>query len=210
VIENEPVLPPLVPPPGEDRPAVLPSQPPAPDLAARRRRQTRNLVEWVVVIAGALLVSLAVKTWLFQSFYIPSESMTPTLEINDRVIVNKLNDEIGDLARGDIVVFERPASMGEQDIEDLIKRVIAFPGESVEAHDGHVFIDGTELAEPWLPAGVVTADFPAQVIPDDHVWVMGDNRGGSTDSRVIGPIEESLLVGEAFVRIWPLDRLGGL
>jgi signal peptidase I len=180
--------------------------------AARHRRQVRNLVEWVVVIAGALLVSFGVKTWLLQSFYIPSASMVPTLEIDDRVIVNKLNDEIGDLGRGDIVVFERPPAMGEQGIEDLIKRVIAFPGETVEGRDGQVWIDGAPLPEPWLPEGVVTGDFAPEVVPAGTIWVMGDNRGASHYSRYddVGPIPEDLIVGEAFVRIWPLDRLGGL
>lgn len=177
---------------------------------ARRRRRTRSLVEWTIVLAGALIISVGIRTYLVQSFYIPSESMTPTLEVNDRVVVNKLNDSISDLARGDIVVFERPATMGENDVKDLIKRVIAFPNETVEGHDGGVYVNGERLDEPWLPEGVATDQFAPVVVPEGAIFVMGDNRGNSRDSRYIGPIDEDLIVGEAFVRIWPPDRAGGL
>ncbi len=162
-----------------------------------------------MVLLGALVLSLAIRGFVLQSFYIPSESMVPTLEIDDRVIVNKLDSSIGDLDRSDIVVFERPPGVSG-DIEDLIKRVIAFPGETVEGHDGQVWIDGAPLEEPWLPDGVVTSDFPPTLVPDGSLWVMGDNRGNSSDSRVFGPIDADLLVGQAVVRIWPLDRVGGL
>ena len=179
------------------------------DLAAARRRRARSLLEWVVVLIGALVVSLAIRGFVLQSFYIPSESMVPTLEIDDRVIVNKLSSSIDELDRSDIVVFERPAGVAGQ-IEDLIKRVIAFPGETVEGHDGQVWIDGEALDEPWLRDGVVTSDFPPVRVPEGALWVMGDNRGNSSDSRVFGPIDADLVVGQAVVRVWPLDRAGGL
>ena len=104
-----------------------------------------------MVIAGALAVRWSSSTFLFQAFYIPSVSMTPTLEVGDRVLVNKLSYKLHDVHRGDIVVFERPE--GEtSDIKDLIKRVIALPGETVEIADGHVLING-QAAQRALPPG---------------------------------------------------------
>ena len=187
----------------------------APGVSAReaagdaRRRRARSLIEWVVVLVVALLASLAIRGWVVQTFYIPSPSMTPTLAVQDRIVVDKIHDSLGDVDRGDIVVFARPAG-APGSIEDLVKRVIALPGEVVEGHDGQVWIDGDPLAEPWLPDDVVTSDFPATEVPDGTMWVMGDNRSNSTDSRVFGPVDAHLLVGEAVFRIWPLDRAGAL
>lgn len=181
----------------------------ASDGRAARRRRARTLVEWSLVLLGAMVLSIVVRAVAFQSFYIPSESMVPTLEVDDRVIVNKLEASLGDLGRGDIIVFERPEGVPGE-IEDLIKRVIALPGETVEGRGGQVWVDGAPLAEPWLPEGVVTSPFPPTVVPDGTIWVMGDNRGNSSDSRVFGPIDADLVLGQAVVRVWPLDRAGGL
>jgi signal peptidase I len=92
-------------------------------------------------------------------------------------------------------------------IKDLIKRVIALPGETVSGRDGHVLIDGQPLNEPYLPPNTVTGDFGPRTVPPHTYWVMGDNRNNSTDSRVFGPIADHQIVGRAFVLIWPLDRL---
>jgi signal peptidase I len=166
----------------------------------------RNTLEWVLIIGGALLVAFVVKTFLVQAFYIPSGSMLPTLEENDRVLVNKLSYDLHDVSRGDIVVFETP-SPAEGQIRDLIKRVVGLPGETVEVRDGHVLIDGRTLQEPYLASGVTTGPLEPQKVPPDHYFVMGDNRANSRDSRFFGPINESLIVGRAFVRVWPLGRL---
>ena len=173
-----------------------------------RSRRTRAVVEWIAVIVGALLVALVVKTFLFQAFYIPSESMEPTLEKGDRVLVNKLSYDLHDVHRGDIVVFERPKGQPESDIKDLIKRVIGLPGDTIEAKDGVVYIDGKALEEGYLVHGVTTDSLPRQEVPAGHVFVMGDNRGDSADSRVFGAIDEDTIVGRAFVRVWPLSNLG--
>ncbi len=175
-----------------------------PDLApttASRRSGTRNLVEWVVVIVCALLVAVAVKTFLIQAFYIPSPSMTPTLKVDDRVLVNKMSYRIHGVDRGDIVVFVSPQQAPEK---DLIKRVVGLPGETVEGRDGHVVVDGKQLEESYLPEGVVTGPFGPVTITADHYWVMGDNRPNSSDSRVFGQIPEALIVGKAFVKVWPI------
>lgn len=167
----------------------------------------RGAVEWVAVLVGAILVALVVRTFLLQAFSIPSSSMESTLEIRDRLLVNKLSYRFGDVERGDIVVFFRPDSLPSP-YDDLIKRVIGLPGEVIEGNGNQVFINGEPLAEPYLDADVVTQDFGPVQVPSDHVFVMGDNRSNSADSRVFGPIEIDRIEGEAFLRYWPLPRVG--
>ncbi len=186
--------------------AVAPDAPAEPDAPAGPGA-LRNIVEWVAVLVGAVVVALVVRTFLLQAFSIPSSSMESTLEIGDRLLVNKLSYEFGDVERGDIVVFERPDSLPSP-YDDLIKRVIGLPGDVVEGHDGQVFVNGEALVEPYLDADVRISDFAPTEIPAGHVFVMGDNRGDSTDSRVFGPIPVDRIEGEAFIRYWPLSRLG--
>ena len=153
----------------------------------------------------------------FQAFRIPSDSMVPTLRTGDRVLVNKWSYRLHDVNRGDIVVFDKPDDPTLTE-DHLIKRVIGLPGDTVTIDGGHVIVNGQVLIEPYLPAGTVTAGVgshpcdPADPchVPDDHVWVMGDNRMFSHDSRYFGPIPTSTIVGRAFVRLWPLSRLGNL
>ena len=178
-----------------------------PPGAPKHRSPLRNTVEWVLIIGAALVAAVVIKTFLIQAFYIPSPSMEPTLEIQDRVLVNKLSYRLHDVHRGDVVVFERPPNDVGQ-IKDLIKRVVALPGETVEAHDGTVLVNGRVLREPYLPSGTVTGEFGPVRVPPDHVWVMGDNRGNSSDSRVFGAIDEESIIGRAFVRVWPVTALG--
>ena len=182
----------------------------------------RSLIEWVAVAVGALVVALLIKAFLLQAFYIPSESMTDTLNVNDRVLVNKLSYRIGDIERGDIVVFEKPpAAPGS--ITDFIKRVAALPGETITFVDGDVFIDGQLLNEPYLngatrpnSAAIVSegcTNVPAAdrcTLAEGWYFVLGDNRDNSTDSRSFGPIEEDAIVGRAFLKVWPLGDLGFL
>ena len=174
----------------------------------REDRSVRNLVEWIAIIVAALAVALVVKTFLIQAFYIPSLSMYPTLDQGDRVLVNKLSYKMHDVHRGDIIVFERPPGQPASEIKDLIKRVVGLPGDTIEAKQGVVYIDGKKLAEPYLVDGVTTTNLRRQDIPAGHVFVMGDNRGDSADSRVFGPIDEDTIVGRAFIRVWPLPDIG--
>ena len=182
----------------------------------------RSVLEWVGVVLGALIVALLVKHFLFAAYYIPSPSMEPTLTDGDRIVVNKLSYRLHEVNRGDVVVFRR--AMPQPDgINELIKRVIALPGETVEVVDGRVYVDGGLLLEPYLTARDSTGGFalppgcigpPDSInrctVPDDHVFVMGDNRRNSKDSRVFGPVAESGIVGRAFLRVWPLGDLGRL
>jgi signal peptidase I len=171
----------------------------------------------VLVIVGAILLALVVKVFLLQAFYIPSLSMSPTLRVGDRVLVNKLSYRLHDVNRGDVIVFERPASETSSTIPDLIKRVVGLPGESISFIDGAVYVDGKRLDESYLSAGTVTSSANAPnkctaeapcVVPSGQVWVMGDNRSDSKDSRYFGSIDESTIVGRAFVTVWPLGRFG--
>ncbi len=182
----------------------------------------RGVLEWVGVIAGAFVVALVVKTFLFQAYYIPSPSMEATLEVSDRIIVNKLSYQLHDVNRGDIIVFKNPegASGG---IEDLIKRVVGLPGETVQVQGGRVYIDESLLLEPYLAAQDITGSFPKPpgcvgsndapdqcTVADGYVFVMGDNRPNSKDSRIFGPIPVDSIEGRAFLRVWPLGRFGRL
>jgi len=193
---------------------------------AAKKGINRTVVEWVVLIVAAVVIALVIKTFLFQAFYIPSASMVPTLEVGDRVLVNKLSYDLHDVNRGDIVVFAAAPNpeWNKAGIDDLVKRVIALPGETVtECETGEVCIDGRLLEESYLPAGTTTTmpttpppgcepDSPENgcTVPAGHFFVMGDNRGQSADARIHGPIKGSSIVGRVFVRIWPLNRLGFL
>ena len=192
----------------EGAPPEHPEEEP-PGEAAHRRRDSglRNVVEWVVIIGGAFLVAFVVKTFLIQAFFIPSGSMLPTLHEDDRVLVNKLSYDLHDVNRGDLVVFERPEGQSAGQIRDLIKRVVGLPGERIEQRDGRVYIDGQLLEEPYLEDGTETTNLEPQTVPEGHVFVMGDNRDDSMDSRVFSAIDEDLIVGRAFVRVWPLPDL---
>jgi signal peptidase I len=169
----------------------------------------RNAIEWIVIIAAALAVALVVKTFLFQAFYIPSESMEPTLKPGDRVLVNKLSYHLHPIHRGDIVVFKRPpGETSDPAIKDLIKRVIGLPGDTIETVNDQVWINGHPIKEPYLVAGTPTTSLVKHKIAPGEYFVMGDNRTNSKDSRFIGAIPGSLIVGRAFVRVWPLSALG--
>lgn len=170
----------------------------------------RSLVEWALVVGGALVIALVIKTFLLQAFFIPSSSMVSTLNVGDRVLVNKVSYRVHDVNRGDIIVFERPAGEADGGITDLIKRVVGLPGDTVEGQNGQVLVNGQPLAEPYLDEGVVTTDFPPTEVPEGHLFMMGDNRGDSRDSRFFGPIDESTIVGRAFFRVWPLGDISTL
>jgi signal peptidase I len=177
-----------------------------PDLTPDGRGVGRTVFEWVGLVVLALVIALLIKTFLFQAFYIPSESMVPTLKIHDRVLVNKLSYKLHPVHRGDIVVFKAPPH-ADPGIDDLVKRVIGLPGDTVGAHGGHIFINGTRLPETYLPDGVTTQAFGPKHVGKDEFWVMGDNRGNSKDSRSFGVIEKSQIVGRVFLRIWPITRI---
>lgn len=190
--------------PDADDPREAGAEPDIPSLVVRPNH-SRTLIEWTAVLAGALLVALLIKVLLLQAFMIPSESMTPSLNVGDRVLVNKLSYDLHDIRRGDVVVFRRPpAARSGADNSDLIKRVIGLPGDVVEGSRGGVFVNGRRLPEPYLPRGEITGDFAKTTVGVGQIFVMGDNRQNSRDSRFFGTVPESLVVGRAFLRVWPL------
>jgi signal peptidase I len=168
----------------------------------------RNLLEWAGILGGALIVALVVTKFLIQAFFIPSASMFPTLAIDDRVLVNKLSYDLHEVHRGDLVVFERPASEADSTVKDLIKRVVALEGDTVESRDGRLVVNGELQDELYVAPGAQTSGVDAQTIPPGHVFVMGDNREDSRDSRFFGPLSEELIIGRAFVKVWPLNDVG--
>lgn len=173
--------------------------------APRLSKGARAFVDWVVVVGVALLVAVVVRTFVLAHFVVDGTSMASTLESGDRVFVNKLSYRFGDPNRGDVVVLHQISGTAER---DLIKRVIALPGEEIEIRSCEVRIDGRLLIEPYLDPAAVTpgscgGDTPRTLIPPEHVFVMGDNRGGSQDSRTLGAIPHDEIVGRAFVVFWP-------
>jgi signal peptidase I len=177
------------------------------ERSTRRSSSARIFIDWVVVVAIALLVAFLVRGFVLAHFVVDGSSMAPTLQSGDRVFVNKLSYRLHDPNRGDVVVLHQTSGASER---DLIKRVIALPGEEIEMRACTVLIDGRVLEEPYLdPAtssGSCGGDFDPVLVPDDHVFVMGDNRGGSQDSRLLGPIAHDDLVGRAFVVFWPASH----
>lgn len=187
----------------------------------------RFLRELPGVIIVALLLAILIKTFLVQAFFIPSPSMLPTLEIDDRVMVSKLAYRFHGPEQGDLIVFdsplltaERPETMWERvvrnvvesvgvrtaRVEDLIKRVVAVGGDRLEIRNNQVWVNGNALDESYLEPGYYMNDLAPLYVPVDHLWVMGDNRDNSQDSRRFGAIEMDDVIGRAFVRIWPIPR----
>lgn len=173
-----------------------------------------------------------VKAFLAQAFFIPSESMEPQLVTGDRVVVSRLSYELHEPRRGDVVVFDDPTVLEVEDrsllpvrlgrdalealgvVEprgrELIKRVVGLPGEAISSDGRGVLVDGRPLLEPYLDDDVVTDPFPQVRVPEGHVFVMGDSRRNSKDSRRFGPVEAERIVGRAIARVWPPQRAAWL
>ena len=177
--------------------------------------------EWITVIGVALLIAFVVRGFVLQQFYISGPSMESTMFQNNRVLVNKLSYRLHDIHRGDVVVFDRvTTSDGAVSHDDLIKRVIALPGDTIEIKNCVVIVNSKPTVEPYLDKDVLglidpanrcrVANMPVQTIPKKKVFVMGDNRPESFDSRSFGPIAESLVVGRAFAIVWPFNRISTL
>ena len=174
-----------------------------------RSRWRRRLTETTITLLAAVLLSVLVRTYAFETFFIPSGSMIPTLGVYDRVLVRKAFFDWHDVHEGDIVVFAHPPldhCPGPQD-GDLIKRVIALPGQTIYSAGGAVYVNGRPLAEPYLPspdplgAPIASSTHPYRV-PAGEFYVLGDNRALSCDSRYWGPVQGSSIVGKAIAIIW--------
>jgi signal peptidase I len=191
-----------------------------------------QVVEWVVLIVLVVGLVFGLQAWIVKPYRIPSGSMEPTLEIGQRVLVNRFIYHFTDPSMGDIVVFHPPAGVDEgpecgaphpaqqacdkprpkESGETFIKRIVAGPGDKLSVRDGHPVVNGVEKTdEPYTtPCGggfACNLPMPITVPPGDY-FMMGDNRGGSDDSRFWGPVPRSWIIGEAFATYWPPDRLG--
>jgi signal peptidase I len=218
-----------------DEPQPQPtSEPRPPEQPTEARRRWRFVGSFPFLVLMALVVAIIIKSFLVQAFYIPSPSMEPTLQMGDRVLVNKLAYRFGDVHRQDVIVFVNPNSgtapdrgplggflhwlgegigVAQPENEDYIKRVVGLPGETVEIRNQIVMIDGAPLAEPYLTMGAkeCNGDFGPVTVPDGALFMMGDNRCNSADSRFgLGFVSLDTVVGHAFVIIWPPSDLGGL
>jgi len=177
---------------------------------------------WARVILGALFVAFVLRAFVVQAFWIPSESMENTLVYGDRVLVSKVSYRLHDVNRRDVVVFEKDAEQMRADPNGpsvLIKRVVAVGGDSLVIDDASstVVVNGIVLVEPEVKSGAKIHNGPRRcvaaapcVVPAGALFVMGDNRDRSADSRFIGYVRSDQVVGRAFVRVWPFSRLGGL
>ncbi|MFM7685589.1 MAG: signal peptidase I [Actinomycetota bacterium] len=178
-----------------------------PEPEPEPRRRLNGWLEWLIVVVVAVTAALGVRAFVLQQFAVSGRSMDTTLHDGDRVLVNKLSYRLHDPNRGDVVVLKTIEGTGER---DLIKRVVALPGETIEYRNCTLYVNDRELLEPYLDPLVVTPNAcgPDQTkitVPVDYVFVMGDNRPGSKDSREIGPVSYADLLGRAFVVIWPKD-----
>jgi signal peptidase I len=192
-----------------------------PEEISQQQSLARVLRDWILVIAVALGAAMLVRVFVLQQFYISGPSMESTLFQDNRVLVNKMSYKLHPIHRGDVVVFDRvTTSGGVVAHDDLIKRVIGVASDSVEIKGCKVIVNGAEVAEPYLdPAQTAitnltercrVVDMPKVVVPAGQLFVMGDNRPESFDSRSFGTIPKNLVVGRAFAIVWPLSRIGGL
>ncbi|MGM9999627.1 MAG: signal peptidase I [Candidatus Bruticola sp.] len=154
------------------------------------------------IVAG--VVAIVLITYIVRSFYIPSESMVPTLKVNDYILVNRFIYQMAKPSRGEIIVFHPPHVENPEET-DFIKRVVAVENDVVEVAGGVLYLNGLPQDEPFIKEEI-ESDFPAYRVPKDHVFVMGDNRNNSDDSRYWGPLPLKNVVGKAFVIFWPISR----
>ena len=163
----------------------------------------QQIKEWVLTLALAAILALTIRAYVAEARWIPSESMVPTLQIGDYLLIEKLSSKAMGYQRGDIVVFAPPLQSGLQD--EMIKRVIGLPGDTISVQDGAVYINGSSLDEPYIREKI-RQNFTAFQVPPGHLFVMGDNRNNSFDSRFWGPVPETSVIGKALFRYYPVQH----
>jgi signal peptidase I len=166
------------------------------------------LLETLLLVAIAVLLAITIRATVAEAFEVPSESMEPTIMTNDRILAEKVTPHWQEPRVGEVVVIKNPIG-GKT---PFVKRVVALPGQTVDLREGAVYVDGERLNEPYthgLPSFPLTLDMP-QTVPEGSIWVMGDNRTNSGDSRDFGPVPISTIIGRAVCVYWPLQEVRGL
>ena len=167
----------------------------------------RIVGEWAIIILAAFVMSLLLRNFLVDSRIVPTGSMIPTIQEQDRVLVDRLFYKWDTLERGDIIVFAAPEEAGEN--KDLVKRLIGLPGEEVEIRNGRVWIDGKSLNEPYL-AEPINYKYGPITVEEGNYFVLGDNRNWSKDSHYWGLLDQKNVIGRVWIRYWPFNNFGPL
>lgn len=169
---------------------------------SEKKKEKSSLREIAEVVVVALVLAFLIKTFIVGNFWIPSESMVPTIEVNDKVIVTNFSYWFEPPQRGDVIVFKYPLDKKK----DYIKRCIGLPGETIEFKDSKLYVNGELVEEPYLPEGLEFEDYGPIEVPAGQYFMCGDNRNHSADSRVWGFLDHKLIIGKAQVVYWPFDR----
>ena len=203
------------------------------DKEKKEKSASGSLIELVMIVAVALGLALGIQAFLVKPFRIPSESMVPTLEVNQRVLVDRITPKLGnDYERGDIIVFKPPKGADlntcgaehpdnqacpepteDKSDTNFIKRIVGVEGDRITVRQGYAYIDGEKQDEPFVrpSADCATCNLEKPItVPPDHYFMMGDNRGESADSREWGPVPEKWIIGQAFATYWPPRKIGSL
>lgn len=175
-----------------------------------KKHKSRLLREWTLIVVVALVTSMLVRSFMFQTFFIPSGSMEPTLMIGDRIVVDKLAVDFGTINRGDVIVFKAPPAenCGGEVVADLVKRVIGIPGDHLSSKGNTIYVNGAPLKEAWSHWEPLGPAISPTTVPAGQYFVMGDNHNNSCDSRFWGTVPRGNIIGKAFITIWPLSRFG--
>ncbi len=182
---------------------------PTEDTPARPKSRQRSVVEWLIVLVVAVLVSLLVRTYVFQTFFIPSDSMEPTLYQGNRIVVDKLAVEFGTINIGDIVVFKAPPDVAKDcsdSVADLVKRVIGVPGDTLTSRGNTIYVNGVALKEKWSHWEPLGPAIRKITLRSGQYFMMGDHHSDSCDSRTWGPVPRSDIIGKVFLKFWPLSQ----
>jgi signal peptidase I len=181
---------------------------PAPVAQAAPASQAQHdLRGWTRDLAVALGFALVIIIFLYQPVKVEGTSMAPLLSDQERIFINKFVYHFEPIDRGDVVVFWYPLDRSKS----FIKRVIGLPGDTVEIRDGRLYLNGNEMAEPYVPASYLDgASYAARTLSSDEYFVMGDHRDSSNDSRMFGPVERQYIYGKAVFAYWPADHFGSL
>jgi signal peptidase I len=170
----------------------------------------RAIIEWVIIVLVALVVSFIIRTYVFETYFVPSGSMIPTLQIGDRIIVDKLSVDFGTIRTGDIVVFKAPSDVAADcgdNVADLVKRVIGVPGDSLMSKGNTIYINGKALKENWPHTEPLGTAIKPITLKKNQYFMVGDNHLPSCDSRVWGTVPRSSIIGKVFLRVWPVTRI---